>query len=179
MLRFIIICTSALILSGCVKPEPFWYGYKPKTTLNQKTKDYLSCRVLATKEVPVATVVGTMPSYTTPTSNNPVYCNTSGNLYSNSYSSSTTCTGGGTSGGKTYGGQTYSYDANDQLRLDVFDNCLKSKGYKYIKENFLCKSKDVPKDFQVDLNSFITKPTEGSCIVHVNDYLSVPYLPSK
>jgi hypothetical protein len=178
MLRFIIICTSALVLSGCLKPEPVWYGHKPKTTFSQKTKDYLACEVLGAKEVPVATVVGTTPSYTTPKYDNPVYCNTSGNLYSNSYSSSTTCTGGGTSGGQTYGGQTYSYDANAQLRKDFIGNCVESKGYKRT-DMFYCKSKDVPKDFKVDLNSFIPKPTEGSCIAVVNNQIGVPYLPSK
>lgn len=186
MLRLSIIFISALILSGCVKPEPSLYGYKPKTTFSQKTKDYLACQVLAAKEVPVATVVDTKPSFTLPTYNNPVYCNTSGNLYGNNYSNtyssrysgSTTCTGGGTSGGQTIGGEVYSYDANAQLRDDFIVNCIESKGYK-LTNIFWCKSKDVPKDLKVNMNSFIPQPTEGSCIVVVNNQVSIPYLPSK
>jgi len=169
MKRVLIGLGTALLSIGCVKPEDATFAFRPNTTNQQKADHWLDCRVEAARAVPVATQIGTTPTYTTPVTVSPSYTNCTG------YGASAYCTttGGSVSGGQTYGGQTYSYDANAQLRQSYQDQCMRKKGYS-LSSLPVCNDKQVPEKLTASLQDRIIDPTGSSCAAIIVENVAVP-----
>jgi hypothetical protein len=128
---------------------------------SKKIKDVLDCNVLAVKEVPANNQSSTTPVYTVPKFTPPVYCSTG-------YLGMTTCSGGQTIGGQTFGGNLVTKDVNSNLRLKVFEECLKNKGYKFTDTPIpQCKNNQIPKAyFNKNYNPLLLEPIAGSCVIN-------------
>jgi hypothetical protein len=78
--------------------------------------DQTNCEIEAVQRVPQRIVESTTPTYTSPVSSQ---CNQIG--------TQTLCT---QIGGNTYGGRTSSIDANAELRMRAYEQCMVNKNYR-------------------------------------------------
>ena len=178
MRNIIMLLGIGITLSACAPETNINYLYKTGApiTFKTKTSDVLACQLEGVAKVPSNTQVDTTPSFTLPTYTTPVRCNSYGNIRGNSYSGSTSCSGGVTTGGKTYGGDSYSYDANKNLRNKVEGECFFKKGY--VQTTFpipFCNPKQIPVGF-ITNQTLINEPVFGSCSVSVGN-ISLILLP--
>ncbi|MDE9451332.1 hypothetical protein J3R80_12725 [Aliiroseovarius sp. Z3] len=93
---------------------PYKAGASPANIRNIGT----DCEIEAAQRVPQNIVVRTTPTYTTPTQ---TYCNRVG--------TQVLCN---TTGGQTYGGQVSSYDANANLRVRAYAQCMSRRGVRFL-----------------------------------------------
>ncbi|SNY90693.1 hypothetical protein SAMN04515647_0865 [Cohaesibacter sp. ES.047] len=131
----------SIALSGCVTQTD--YMYKPNTSYGTKADALLECKLQGAQRVPSNTRVGSTPVYVTPAT---TYC--SGG-YCNSY------------GGQVTGGDVYTYDANQELRDDLINQCLRRKGYT-VTQVPVCRGKTVERPVSTDR---IQDPKQGQCVV--------------
>lgn len=161
----IILAFSGILTACVVAQERGYFAYRANTTNATKANDALNCKVEATNKVPANLQLGQTPTYTTPTYITPMTTNCYG------YSCSTS--GGQVMGGQTYGGNVYSYDANQDLRAAVAQQCMTNKGYKLI-ETRLCAANEIPANLSASMSDKIIKPTGDFCLALLNDQLGVP-----
>lgn len=156
------------LLAGCDATGMSTYAFKEGATVSSKSNEMFSCRLAATKQVPVNTQIASTPVYQTPTYTTPYYTTCNG------YSCITT--GGQTTGGQIYGGQTYSYDANAEIRDEFVARCMAGKGYQFAQLP-VCASGSVPKSLTQELNGKLRAPREGACLAAVSgEAANVVYL---
>ena len=153
-----------LMLSGCMETtQPATYIYRDGTSVAEADRDHFDCDVKAAQAVPTNTQIETMPSYTTPLRTS---CNT---RYG-----STNCT---TTGGDVIGGQTFSYDANEDLRREVWARCMGDRGYTGI-SIAACDSTRLPAGAIGGIGNRLRAPREGACHVQITDRIgNVVYAP--
>ncbi len=174
----IIATAVALTMTGCLEtPEPGIFAYRPNTTNGQKVEASTQCKVLAVQQVPVNTQIATTPTYTTPVLASPTYTSCSGSSYGGgsytNYAANCTTTGGGMTGGQTYGGQVYSYDANQDLRHSVYDQCMRKKGFEIIQTKS-CISTQIPEGLSASLSDKVIRPEGKFCTVPFDGGFGVP-----
>jgi len=156
--RYYLLLPIAL-LAGCEATNMSTYAFKEGATVSTKSSDMFSCRLAATKQVPVNSQIASTPTYQTPTYTSPYYTTCSG------YSCVTT--GGQTTGGQVYGGQTYSYDANADIRDEFVARCMAGKGYQFAQLPN-CSSGSVSKSLAQSLTGKLRAPREGACIMPID-----------
>jgi hypothetical protein len=113
-------------LIGCATPQTPYQAYlagvpmrdipfKEGASNDTMAGDRIDCEIEATQRVPPNIVLTTTPTRSTPVQST---CNQIG--------TQTFCT---STGGRTYGGRTSSSDANDDLRVRAYGQCLVNKNY--------------------------------------------------
>lgn len=148
-LRIILPIFLVLMLGCTTATQPIAsFAYRPNTSVSTKNRDALECSLETTQAVPQDTRIATTPTYRSPTQ---LYCSGYG------------CT---TTGGQVYGGQVYSYDANDQLKVEYRNQCMAAKGYT-ISQLPTCPPRAVPSSLAAILSRDVRPPRPGACVHRV------------
>ena len=141
-LTLMVLCAG--LVAGCgEQTNPNYLYNKRPVTFTKKAKDMLDCEVKAAQSIPSRTQAYTTPSFTTPVS----------------------CYGYTCYGGQTIGGNTVMYDANNDLRDRVYNQCMEDKGY--LRTSYPipeCKAKQIPEG-HLRSNTIIRAPEPGACVV--------------
>ena len=111
-------------LTACAPATQHGYWREGVSYQNLKS-DRTDCEISALNTVPRETAVRTVPSYVSPIQMSPI----STQCYGYGDYGTCTTTGGLVTGGQLIGGGVYTYDQNAALREQVFDQCLRKKGY--------------------------------------------------
>ena len=116
-------------LIGCAAPQTLYQAYQAGVPIrdvpykegvsgDRMASDRIDCEIEATQRVLPNIVQSTTPTRSTPVQST---CNQIG--------TQTFCT---STGGGTYGGRTSSSDANDDLRVRAYRQCLINKSYRFL-----------------------------------------------
>ena len=160
-----VLILSFALVSCVTEGDPIVYAYKPNTTNAQKSEDSLNCEVASITKVPVNQQIATTPTYATPTYTTPIK--------TSCFGYSCTTTGGKTYGGQTYGGDVYSYDANKDLRDEVYYQCLRQKQYE-IAIATSCINSQIPKNLAVSGSDKVLPLTSNACVAPITKRVGVP-----
>lgn len=113
-MRVRLILMSCAVLAGCA-PEQQFLVHKEGSSPQSRQRVVLDCSVYAMQQVPRAMATQVTPGYSSPGT---MYCNTVGTM--------TSCN---RIGGVNIAPSAVTYDANQNLRDQVTDQCLRDKGY--------------------------------------------------